>query len=137
MLNELQRRRVSLTLLGLEEDLHDIEEHLKRGDYRGILYGITNDIPSPTRDAMISKMTLIKEKISELSERFSLRGETEMLSREIFGKMSVIWVSLEETKAGRLRGYGGVAEELHDLLDPALDEIIVLLEEIRQALSNT
>lgn len=136
MLNEYQRRRVSITLSSLEEDLHDIEERLKSGDYTGILYEMKNDMSLQIRDFLIDNIAIIREKISNLAERFSLRGEIRMLSREIYGEMSVLWVSLEETKARRLRGYGEVAKGLADLLDPALDEIIALLDEIRHASRN-
>ena len=136
MLNEFQKRRLSITITGIEEDLYDIEECLKSQDYHGVLYEIRNDIPMTTRDAMIANIMLIRKGISSLAEQFGLRGETRMLSRKISSKLSILWVSLEETKARRLTGYGEVTAGLHDLLDPALDEIIALFEEIRQALRN-
>jgi hypothetical protein len=136
MLNDAQRRRISVTLSSLEEDVHDMERLLKSEDYIGIVYEMVNDVSATARDVLIDKMALIKEKVRSLEERFSLDREQRTVSRQIFARLTYDWTTLEEIKASHLTGYGAVAEGLKDSFDPELDEIIGLIREMEALLQT-
>ena len=136
MLNEYQRRRVSITIRSLEKDLHVIEESLKSEGYSGIPIKIKNDIPSSVRNALILKVGLLKEKIGNIAENFALEMRTESISERIFSMLSFDWVSLEEIKAKRLRGYGEVSEGLHKSLDRKLDSLMGVVDEMLGLLTS-
>lgn len=134
MLNDAQRRRVSVTLSSLEEDLHDMERMLKSEDYIGIIYEMDNDIPLPVKNALIEKIGEIEDGIDTLAERFDLEREGRILRRQLSARLTYNWTTLEEIKARYLKGYGNVAEGLKDTLDPELDAIIDLIQEMERLL---
>lgn len=134
MLNDAQRRRVSVTLSSLEEDLHDMERMLKSEDYIGIIYEMDNDIPLPVKNALIEKIGEIKDGIDTLAERFDLEREGRILRRQLSARLTYNWTTLEEIKARYLKGYGNVAEGLKDTLDPELAAIIGLIQEMERLL---
>ncbi|MGH7889079.1 MAG: hypothetical protein ACRENF_00840, partial [Thermodesulfobacteriota bacterium] len=49
--------------------------------------------------------------------------------------MTIQWVNLEEIKSKRLRGYGEVPDELREFLDPQVDVIMSLVNEISKIAS--
>ncbi len=134
MLNDAQRRRVSVTLSSLEEDLHDMERMLKSEDYIGIIYEMDNDIPLPVKNALIEKIGEIEDGIDTLAERFDLEREGRILRRQLSARLTYNWTTLEEIKARYLKGYGNVAEGLKDTLDPELAAIIGLIQEMERLL---
>lgn len=132
MLKEAQKRKVSITLQHMEKSLLKIEQRLKSDDFIGVLYESRNDVPLWMRENLLNTIVLIKEKMRKVSERFALERETERESTEIFGEVSILWVSLEEIKAKRLRAYGEVAEGLEELLDPDIGAMMHDISEMEQ-----
>lgn len=97
---------------------------------------MNNDVPIQIRDVLLEKISLTKERIDVLASKFSLEKRMDSVSRQIFGKLSVIWISRDEIKSKRLRGYGEVAKGLKNELDPELDVIIDLLREMLSLLRS-
>jgi hypothetical protein len=56
------------------------------------------------------------------------------LDKLIESRLSLIWVTLHESKSHGLRGYGAVPEELKVYLDPRIDAILLLLNRLKEAL---
>jgi predicted nucleic acid-binding Zn-ribbon protein len=123
ILNEFQRRRVSVTFAKMEKDLLDIESFISTEERPGILYKIENDIPKETRKLLLRKIASIRQGIKKISEQFSLEREAISLKRKLRGTLSLLGVDMEEIESVRLRGYGEVAEGLSEALDPQLKEI--------------
>jgi len=136
MLNDPQRRRLSITFRLLEEELDNLELSLKTDDYTGILYEIKNDVPLRTRDLLIDKIAAIKERIGVIAERFALEKGNKELSRSAIGELSLLGVSVEEVMSKRLRGYGEIAEGLGKALDPELDKVRDILWDMLKVLTN-
>ena len=136
MLNEAQNRRVSVTLRSLEEDLHDMERLLEGGDYIGIIHEMDNDIPARAKDALNRKISQVKYRIRALAERFDLERQQVSVSRQLFARLTYDWTTIEEIKTRHLRGYGTTAEGLKETLDPELDAIIGLIQEMERLLNG-
>ncbi len=136
MLNDAQRRTVSVTIRFLEEDLHEMEHLLQSGDYIGIVHEMGNDIPLPTKKALLDKIGAIKDRIHSLVERFSLKKEQRSVRRQLFARSTYDLTMLEETKTQYLKGYGNTAKGLQDSLDPQLDSMIDLLREMLRLLQR-
>lgn len=134
MLNDSQKRRVSIVLNILEEDLHDMERLLHSEDYIGIVHEMDNDIPLPVKKALIEKIGWIKDRIHIVAERFNLKREQKSLSRQFYGRLTCDCTALEESKTQYLKGYGSVTEGLNDTLDPELDAVIGLIREMERLL---
>ncbi|MDA8157234.1 MAG: hypothetical protein M0Z52_12420 [Actinomycetota bacterium] len=136
MLNDSQKRKVSITMSALEEDLIEIEGLLRSEDYIGMLYELGNDIPLPMRRELLYKIASIKRDIKNIAEQFGLYKQPKKLSSRISWGASVLWASIAEIKAGNLKGYGGIAEGLEEALDPALETICEELIEIQRIASE-
>jgi hypothetical protein len=132
MLNDSQKRIVSVTLGSLEEDLHDMERLMEGGDYTGVVHEMDNDIPAPAKDAMIREIAQAKDILRVLAERFSLERKKRNASRQCFARLTYNWTTLEEIKTGYLKGYGAVDDGLKDTLDPELDALIGLIQEMKR-----
>jgi len=136
MLNEAQRRDLSVTLRIVEESLKDIEQISNNGNKIGILYEVRNNIPQAVKDEVLKKIILIKDEIKILAEKFDLEKEYKEASREAFGKLLHCWLILQEAKTNSLKRYGDVAPGLEDALDPHLNIIIDLIRELEHLLQN-
>ena len=131
MLNDSQKRKVSVTVSTLEENLIEIEELLKSEDRAGVLFELDNDIPLRVKRAILYKIASIKLEIKNLVDQFGLYKQPKKLSSRISGDASVLWASVAEIKSRNLKGYGGIAEGLQEALDPALEMICQELLEIQ------
>jgi len=136
MLNDSQKRRVSVTLSSFEEDLHNMERLLESADYVGVVHEMENDIPAPARKALIDTIDGIKNRIQTLVKRFDIERDRRSLRRQLFARLIYNWTTLEEIKTKHLRGYGAVAQVLKQTLDPELDAIIGLIREMERLLQT-
>ena len=123
ILNEAQRRRVSITFAMVEKELLEVEELIQSGRRAGILYEIENDVPDEIEGPLIEKINSIREKIDNIKAEFSLHKETMSLTQKLGSKLSLLSVDVEEIESKRLKGYGEIAEGLKESLDPRLSEI--------------
>jgi hypothetical protein len=136
LLNEPQRRRLSLTLAAIEKKLRTAQIMAGAGDYKGVLYELRNDIPVEACLLLGEKISEIREKIKAIAGMFSLEKKEEALLPGIDAELSIEQVWIEEIKSKRLRGYGEVAAGLPDVLDPVLDELSALLLEAQRVLKK-
>jgi len=136
MLNEYQKRGLSITLSIVEESLRDIEHILNSGDDMGILYEVRDNVPAAIKDKLLRKMALIKDRIKIVAAEFNLEKRYTEANRETFGKLVYCWKILEDAKAGKLRRYGAVKPGLEEALDPHLDMIIDYILKMEHLLRN-
>lgn len=130
MLNENQRRGLSISLRIVEENMQDIEQILNSGSYTGTLYDLRYNISSEIKEEILRRISLIRERIKIISDRFALEKEYKEVTKKIFGKFFSCWETVEGVKAKRLKGYGAVSDELYHVLDPQLNIIADLIKEL-------
>ncbi|MBM4140780.1 MAG: hypothetical protein FJ242_04685 [Nitrospira sp.] len=136
LLNEYQRRGLSSTFRILEEMMCEIETLINSDGFRGNLIVTENDILLQSREEIVKKIQLVREKVSHLSKQFALEMKQAKLSSQILADLSYCWETLEGSKAKRLRGYGEVEEGLEKVLDPQIDAIINLITEMENILKK-
>jgi hypothetical protein len=136
LLNPNQRRSLATTLSVLEEMLCEIERTLTGGGYKGFLFELQDDVPSPVKDEILKRISLVRERIEVMAEQFTLEKRSDEASRDLMGKLAYGWEILEGAKARYQRGYGTVAEGLAEALDPQLDDILVFVNEMRDLVTG-
>jgi hypothetical protein len=136
LLNPNQRRGLATTLSVLEEMLCEIERTLTGGGYKGVLFELRDDVPSPVKGEILKRISLIKERIEAVAEQFVLSKRSSDASSDFMGKLAYGWEILVGAKARYQRGYGTVAEGLAEVLDPQLDDILVLLDGVRDLVTG-
>lgn len=134
MLDKNQKRGLTIALRAMEENIRYVEQVFNNGDYNGVLYDMKCNMEEGVKREIFKRVLLIKDRIKELSKRFDLEKEPRDQAKEIFGKLSSCWCILEDVKAGKLKRYGVIADELEDVLDPHLNGIIDLILDIERLL---
>lgn len=136
LLNSYQRRSLATTLSVLEEMLCEIERTLTGGGYKGILFELRDDISPSVKEEILKRISLIKERAEALAEQFTLEKRVDEAGRDFMGKLSYGWEILEGAKAAHQQGYGTVAEGLGETLDPQIDGILFLVNEMRDLVTG-
>ncbi len=134
MLNENQKRALSITLRIVEEKLRDIERVLESSDDVGVLYEMKQNISPAVKNEVFKEIVLIKERIKALAEKFDLRKESTNANKEALRALPYCWEILEDAKARGMKRYGSVADGLKNILDPQLSTIIDLILKIEHLL---
>jgi len=137
ILNEPQRRGLSATFRILEEMMHEIETMITSDRFKGNLIEIDNDVSPGATEEIVKRIQLVREKVSSLSEQFTLEMKQTKSSSQILADLSYCWEILEGSKAKKLRGYGEVAEGLEEVLDPQINTIIDLITEMENILKRS
>ncbi|MFN3533124.1 MAG: hypothetical protein ACK41Q_11510 [Candidatus Brocadia sp.] len=134
MLNEYQKRGLSITLRIVEKTMQDIEHILHNGTYTGILYDMKCSISPEAKKEFFKRASLIKDRIKIISRIFDLQKEHREALHEIFGKLPHCLEIVEDVKAEKLKRYGDVSYGLDKTLDPQLNIIIDLILEMQRLL---
>lgn len=134
MLNEYQKRGLSITLRIVEETMQDIERILQNGTYTGILYDMKCSISPKAKEEFFKRASLIKERIKIISKIFDLKKEHREAIHDIFGKLPYCLEIVEDAKAKKLKRYGDVSNGLDNALDPQLNIITDLILEMQHLL---
>lgn len=134
MLNDYQRRGLSITLRIVEESLEHIGRILKNDGYSGVLYETRYDITKEIRKEISNRIPVAKAEIEKISEKFHLEKQIGWASNAAYGKLPYCWEILENARARRLKRYGEISRGLEEELDPHLDTIIKILSEMEHIL---
>lgn len=117
LLNESQKRSVTITLRLFEERLAEIE-HLLSVNERGVLYERVARFSPRQQETIRALLEETRAAIRDLAREFHLERETQDPARRIYGLLSVTWESLEELHSKPLRAYGEIDPRLPDVIDP-------------------
>jgi hypothetical protein len=134
MLNEFQKRGLSITLRIVEESVEYIEQILKNCGTSWVLYESRDDIPREIRNEISKRIPLAKAEIEKIADKFCLEKQIGWASNAAYGKLPYCWEILENARAERLRRYGNISNGLGNELDPHLDAIIKILWEMEHIL---
>jgi hypothetical protein len=124
------RLRLSVSMQVLEDTISDVEEIIRSDSQEKIMTGSVNNISSLEKALIAKRIEEIKDLIKCINRKLSLIKRIEESKRRIVGSLTIQFVSLDELKSKRLRGYGEVPDELREFLDPMIDEIRRLISEI-------
>jgi hypothetical protein len=127
LLNKNQERRLQVTLYLVERGLDEITRYLRDELPSGEMYMTENDLTPDQQARMLETIDEIKKMIIEIKDAFSLEIRVNEVRGIIMGHLSSTWENLHNTRPQNLRGFGEVAPELFEALDPKLLIIIDLV----------
>lgn len=134
MLNDYQRRGLTVTLRIVEESLEHIERILKNDGYSGILYETQYDITKEICNEISNRIPPAIAEIEKIADKFHLEKQIGWASNAAYSKLPYCWEIIENARAKRLKRYGDISRGLGEELDPHLDEIIKILLEMERIL---
>ena len=131
LLNENQRRALSTRLAMLDRFFYDVEQLLSRNSPRGEMFELINDLTDEQRDRVIRLVNEGRAEIRASRDRFSLEIKHEYLHRMMAGHLSIFWTILEDSRAAKLQGFGGVSPALAAELDPRIENLVRIVNSLK------
>jgi hypothetical protein len=121
----------------LEDTISEVEEIImKDANRRKVMTETVDNISSWEKARILRCTEEIKKLVNHIAQKLSLEKRGEETKGQILGSMAIQWVNLEEIRSKRLRGYGEVPNELREFLDPQVDRIMSLVDEISKIASS-
>lgn len=119
-------------LLTLEHDCWQMDRVLD--GYAGIYYQHVAVFPDEARRKIRTLISAILEKIARIKRDLNLPQRRVDVDKLLTAYLSEMWVTLHETKAETLGGYGEVRDELRAYLDPQVEEVLGLVASLRDTI---
>ena len=137
MLNEFQKRALSSTLCTVEEMIQEIEFKLQQNVYRGILYEeLIEDSSLMNKKEIVRKISVLRDILEKLQKQFGLKKRIVEVKRQIIGNLYYCLQITEAAKAKKMKGYGAVADDLENHLDPQINQIHRVIREIIKVIES-
>jgi hypothetical protein len=134
LLNEAQRRAVTVALRQFERALSTVE-HVLAGGECGRLYRDQADFTPEQRARLEALVRLARQRLDALAERLALPIEVLSGRRIVAAVCSSAWETLSDAAPRVLRRYGAVHPDLEQRIGPdieALAELSLLLARVAQ-----
>jgi hypothetical protein len=133
-LSRAQSSAIAARMLTVEQGCREIERFLD--GYAGVFYQYVGVLPEEVRQAIRSLITEILRGIAAIRHDLALPQRQMEITQLVTAYLSQVWVTLQETHAHSLRGYGALAEEVGAYLDPRVDELLGLVARLRNAIES-
>ncbi len=122
-------RSVSVSMYLIEKSVDELQEIIQKGK-NGNTYQVVNDLDEKELENDIKIISKVKEKIAEMSGKYSLRKDVTYMSRIRNSKKSKMWEILCDTNSKRLKGFGELPEDMAEEVDADINAIIELVEKL-------
>ena len=96
------------------------------------MYDVTDDVTEEQKQNALGAIAAMKQKISELHQKYGLRKDISRLSQILRATHAQLWEVLCDTQVHKLKGYGKFeAMENPEGLQRDIQELLDLLENLR------
>jgi hypothetical protein len=136
-LNQYQAGRLQVTLYLVEQALDEICGYLRGQLPRGEMYITVSDLTAEQQAEILKMIGEIKQRIAEIKNEFDLETRVNDVKKTIMGHLGSVWESLHNTRPRNLSGFGEVAPELFETLEPELLRIIGLVDSMSSTLTRS
>ena len=126
------KTRLSVSMEVLENTICDVEQIIRSSNQKKTMSEAVNILPPWEKALILKRIEEIKESINCVAQNLDLNKRKEETRNLILGAMTIERVNLEEIKSKGLRGYGEVPDGLREFLDPQVDKMMTLVDEICQ-----
>ncbi len=130
LLNPDQLRSVEVTLRMFEENLRMTASWLDGAEENGILYRRKVALSKERRKAARQRINAALDEIAVLARMLDLSPEEKDAIGLIRGRLAVSWANLIDSQSGKLNRYGDVDPRLEGILDPAIQRLVELAQEL-------
>jgi hypothetical protein len=132
-LNEHQRRRIEVSLALVDRALLEMERYyLSEKPLTSEMVTFTSDLRPAERQQILRLIEQFRHGLRVVREKFQLTPQEVNLRRLLRSYFSHFWSVLHDCRSTKLRGYGDVDPELAHHLDPEMDRLIALAEELER-----
>jgi len=131
MLNPNHKRVLSATFREVEDELRDLRRLLLRTEEERIFLHIVDDLTQEEKQVFNVKIGQMMDLIIRLKSLFELKPGQRVLRWIARATAVYLSVQLEQVMSDRLEGYGEVAPEDKETLDPKLNEMLSIFREVK------
>jgi hypothetical protein len=124
LFNHSQRTRLLVVLQEYEENLLQAKHWLSGHQENGALYHRELDMSGEDKTVALEKIESALAIIQQLAQRLELPRQERDAAKMIAAQMNSAWVSLSDSHAHNLKGYGEVNPQLADIIDPEIDQLV-------------
>jgi hypothetical protein len=137
-LGDSQRRSLSVGLRHLAELLDEVERVLVEATKPSSFRNLSNDL-SPAEERRIrDHVERARRVLLEVADRHGLdaAGPSMDARRSIYAYLTAALIGVAELRAGRLRAYGALAEEVGEQVDRSCDELERILQDLQAVVTS-
>ncbi len=128
LLNDSQRRSLTITLRRVELAVWHLEEQLTRQNQpQLILTRYVNQPDERQRQALLYLIQLVRQEVATLVAEYQLAAANHDVTRNLMAEFTLLWCDLEDVRPKKLTRYGPVAPQAQHYLDPPLQHLIQLV----------
>jgi len=131
MLNPNHKRVLSGTFREVEDELRDLRRLLLRTEEERIFLHIVDDLTQEEKQVFNVKIEQLMDLIIRLKSLFELKPGQRVLRWIARGTAVYLSVQLEQVMSDKMEGYGEVAPEDKQTLDPKLNEMLSIFREMK------
>ena len=92
---------------------------------------VINDLTKAQKESVLSLLNEGRREIRVSRDRFNLEVKREYLHRLMAGHLSIFRTILEDSRAAKLEGFGGVSRGLGAELDPRIESLLRVVNSLR------
>lgn len=111
--------------------LDDMDSHEE-----GILYAQIVTLTDEQRQLIVTLTSALLDEIAKLAEVLAFSKQRRDPVSSLVSQITVLWSDLVDVRADKLSRYGNVNSEAAQVLNPSLDRMIRLMEDLIRVLSN-
>jgi len=124
LFNHSQKTRLLVVLQEFEENLLQAKHWLSGYKENGSLYHKELDMPDEHKTTALEKIEAALVILQQLAQTLDLPRLEKDAAKMITAQMNSTWVSLSDSHAHNLKGYGEVNPQLANILDPGIDQLV-------------
>ena len=115
----------------LDRFFFDVEQMLNGQSMSGEMFEVINDLSDDQKARARSLLNEGRREIRISRDQFKLQVKRQSMQQVIAGHLSIFWTILEDSRAAKLEGFGGVSPALAAELDPKIESLLQTVNSLR------
>src|SRR6266566_2886244 len=97
---------------------------------------VEGSVDEGEREQIRAGLKQLQSAIAAFAKKYNLQPSKKNLRRILASDLSQIWVTLEDSRPARIRGYGAMLESVSESLESDLQEMLALVNRMAAALKT-
>jgi hypothetical protein len=135
-LNDSQRRVIGSGMLIVDSAAIRILDLLEDRNAPAAMKVIEGSINAKEKEEIRARLLNLQALIASLVQKYDLEPSKKNLRRILASDVSQIWISLEDSRPARIRGYGAMSASTAEVLEADLQEMLRIANRLRALLHS-
>jgi len=135
-LGESHRRVIGSGMLIVDSAAVRILDLLEERNAPAAMKVIKGSVTDDEKEEIRAQLLQLQELIASLVRKYELEPSKKNLRRILASDVSQIWISLEDSRPARIRGYGAMPASTAEALEADLQEMLQIAHRLRALLNS-